>query len=161
MILQDMKIRCINLDRSTDRWKHVSSAFRDLIRITAVDGMQWSNGSFDEQGRPYWGDVPKDMDPSFRHFKMFPTTYGCNCSHLQAMEHFLATDEQWTIIIEDDTNQWETSRQSRCPTTATGTISLALHTTAAAFLCIQTGRYGQPGHWAPTRFLGVLPSSPF
>ena len=103
MILQDMKIRCINLDRSTDRWEYVSSVFYDLIRITAVDGMQWSDGAFDEEGRPRWGDVPEDVDPSSRHFKMFPTTYGCNCSHLRAMEHFLATDEQWTIIIEDDT----------------------------------------------------------
>lgn len=103
MILQDMKIRCINLDRSTDRWEHVSSAFHDLIRIPAVDGMQWSDGTFDEEGRPCWGDIPEDMDMSSRHFKMFPTTYGCNCSHLRAMEHFLATDEQWTIIIEDDT----------------------------------------------------------
>jgi len=103
MILQNLKIRCINLDRSKDRREHVSSAFCDLIRIPAVDGMQWSNDSFDEHGRPSWGDVPEDIDPSFRHFKMFPTTYGCNCSHLRAMEHFLATDEQWTIIIEDDT----------------------------------------------------------
>lgn len=103
MILGDMKIRCINLDRSSGRWAHVSSVFRDLIRIPAVDGMQWSDGTFDEDGRPRWGDVPGDVDSSSRYFNMFPTTYGCNCSHLKAMRHFLSTEEQWTIIIEDDT----------------------------------------------------------
>lgn len=103
MQLRNLKIRCINLDRSSDRWEHISLVFRDLIRIPAVDGMQWSDGTFDKDGRPRWGSIPGNVDFSFRHFHMFPATYGCNCSHLKAMEDFLSTDEPWTIIIEDDT----------------------------------------------------------
>jgi hypothetical protein len=105
MILNNLKIRYINLDRSIDRLEHVVSAFRglDLIRIPAVDGMQCADGSYDEVGRPNWGSLPDDVDPSFEHFQMFATTYGCNLSHHRAMEDFLATEELWTIIVEDDT----------------------------------------------------------
>lgn len=103
MILQNLKIRCINLDWSKDRWDHVSSVFHGLIRIPAVNGMQWSDGTYDKDGKPNWEDVPDDVDLLFKHFKMFPTTYACNISHIKAMRSFLDSDEDWTIIIEDDT----------------------------------------------------------
>jgi hypothetical protein len=102
MNLFDLPIRCINLDRSQERWKHMSSVFPKLIRIPAVDGMKWSDGTYDCEKRPNWGKLPKDVDPCFRYFRMFPTTYGCNLSHIRAMEDFLASDDSWTIIVEDD-----------------------------------------------------------
>jgi hypothetical protein len=104
MILHDLKIRCINLDISTERWASVSEAFSaELIRISAIDGMQWSDGTYDKDGRPNWKIRPADAPVEFdRYFRMFPTTYACNLSHLKAMRDFLSTDEQWTIIIEDD-----------------------------------------------------------
>lgn len=104
MILRDLKIRCINLDRSLDRWRHVSSVYNRLIRISAVDGMKFSDGNVDSDGCPTWGKIPSDISigqPQF--FKMFPTTYGCNLSHLKAITDFLSSDEEWTIIVEDDT----------------------------------------------------------
>jgi hypothetical protein len=105
MILKNLKIRCINLDRSTDRWNDVSRAFdNELIRIPAIDGMRWSDGTYDDQGRPKWGNIPSNvLTEHFRYFQMFPTAYGCNRSHLRAISDFLTSGDEWGIIIEDDT----------------------------------------------------------
>jgi hypothetical protein len=104
MILCNLAIRCINLDRSKDRLEHVVSAFLglDMIRIPAVDGLQWADGTYDKNGKPNWKTLPDDIDSSFEYFRMFATTYGCNLSHIKAMRDFLDSDEGWGIIIEDD-----------------------------------------------------------
>ncbi|MEJ2023420.1 MAG: hypothetical protein P8Y00_00080 [Deltaproteobacteria bacterium] len=81
----------------------------DVIRVPAVDGLAWSDGTYDAEGKPRWGRIPEDVDPTFRYFEMFPTTYACNLSHRQAVIKFLGvTDEwgipdEWGIIVEDDT----------------------------------------------------------
>jgi hypothetical protein len=64
--------------------------------------MQFSDGTYDSCGRPAWQDVPNDVDATNKYFKMFPTTYGCNLSHVKAWRDFLSSDELWTIVIEDD-----------------------------------------------------------
>jgi hypothetical protein len=104
MRIRNQKIWCINLDRSRDRWDHIFKTFGpDVIRVPAVDGMAWSDGTYDLQGRPHWGKIPNDVDPMFRYFNMFPTTYACNLSHIEALHRFLGTSDPWGIIIEDDT----------------------------------------------------------
>ena len=104
MILRNLQIRCINLEGSLDRWKHVKNTFGDVKRIPAVDGLQWASGDFDQVGRPLWGANPGNAHFGVTAgFVLFPTTYGCNLSHLKAMRDFLASGEEWTIIIEDDT----------------------------------------------------------
>jgi hypothetical protein len=104
MILRNLKIWCINLDRSQDRWDHVVGAFGpDVIRVPAVDGLVLSDCTYDDEGRPNWRLIPKNVDPTFKYFKMFPTTYACNLSHREAMFRFLGTDNDWCVIIEDDT----------------------------------------------------------
>ena len=104
MIIRDSKIWCINLNRSTDRWAHVQKTFGpDVIRVQAIDGMALSDGTYDADGKPNWGEIPGDVDPTFRYFEMFPTTYACNLSHRQALISFLGTADDWGVIIEDDT----------------------------------------------------------
>ena len=94
---------CINLYRSKDRWAHVQKTFgQSVIRVPAVDGMTLSDGTYDAEGKPNWGRIPEDVDPTFHYFGMFPTTYACNLSHQQALISFLRTTDDWGVIIEDD-----------------------------------------------------------
>ena len=112
MILRDLKIRCINLARSPGRWASIEHLFSgyDVQRVDAIDGLDFSNGTFDELSRPCWDDeklseliVAGELTEGFtRYHKHYPTEYAACRSHKKALEAFLKTDEDWTIIIEDD-----------------------------------------------------------
>jgi len=104
MIIRNPKIWCINLGRSTERWAHVQKTFGpNIIRVPAVDGLVLSDRTYDAEGRPNWRSIPKNVDPTFRYFRMFSTTYACNLSHREAMFRFLGTGDDWGVIVEDDT----------------------------------------------------------
>jgi hypothetical protein len=102
MKIENAKVRCLNLERSHKRWIDIVTLFGDkVIRIDAVDGMQFASGEWDRMGKPCWAELP--IDVTTRYFEMYPTTYGCNLSHIKSWEHFLNSDEEWGIFVEDDT----------------------------------------------------------
>lgn len=101
MIILNPKVRCINLSSDKERWDSIVSSFgSSIIRIPAIDGMFFSSGEFDRYTCPKWKE-PTPMI-SMEYSFLFPTTYGCNLSQVKAWKDFLKTDEEWTIIIEDD-----------------------------------------------------------
>lgn len=94
-----MKIKCyiINLDRARDRWDATSQKFQelgfDVERIPAIDGRELSP--------PY-----PDYSP-WRYFlrrgrPVSPQIVACFLSHIKALEIFLATDDEYAMICEDD-----------------------------------------------------------
>lgn len=88
----------INLDRSVDRWRHVSDQAKELgIDIERVPGVDGSKISVEEglhhnhekfvrgNGRP-----------------MLPQEYGCYLAHLSALRTFLRSNAKCAVIMEDD-----------------------------------------------------------
>ncbi|WP_166443088.1 glycosyltransferase family 25 protein [Phragmitibacter flavus] len=87
----------INMDSATDRWMAVQKAFEGthlkLHRVSGVDGyaLKLPIPEYDEalynrrHGRP-----------------TSPGHVGCYLSHVRAMKAFLATDEPYALIVEDD-----------------------------------------------------------
>jgi len=112
MILKDLKIRCINLERSPERWAAIQEAFAgyDIDRVEAVDGLDVSDGTFDDMGRPCWNEAELGLlvkhgrisEGFMRYHHHYPTEYAAGVSHLKALDDFLCSDEAWTIVIEDD-----------------------------------------------------------
>lgn len=92
MLLQNIKIFCINLDRSQDRWERVTQNFNQLgqevERFPAFDGKLMTEN-----------DVP----PSWIEFNYYGTGWsGCSLSHYRLWEHILTTDLPYACILEDD-----------------------------------------------------------
>lgn len=91
-------ILAINLDRSTDRWevlaKRATALGLPLTRVSAVDGKLTP-----EKKREAIDDA------AFRRNTgrlMLAGEYGCYRSHIEALNAFLATDDDTALIIEDD-----------------------------------------------------------
>ena len=101
MIISNAPIRCINMNKSTDRMFHVLLTFNEVKCINAIDGMQFSNNTFDEYKRPNWDNRKYPIDS--KYFYIFPTTYACNLSHMKAWIDFIDSKDEWSIIVEDDT----------------------------------------------------------
>lgn len=101
MLIDIPTIRCINLSKSVDRMQHISKVFDSVKRIEAINGMIYSDGTFNSKGVPNWSFLPNNVNCSY--FKMFPTTFGCNLSHIKSWIDFLDSNEEWSIVIEDDT----------------------------------------------------------
>jgi GR25 family glycosyltransferase involved in LPS biosynthesis len=104
-----LKVYYINLDRSTDRRDAMESSFKneDLIRISGVDGLEWAiDGQVDSNGFCVWdNDYRKDFIKSgllSQDSLLPPTHVACNISHRNAIEAFLKTKDDWSIILEDD-----------------------------------------------------------
>lgn len=109
-----MKAYYINLDRSEDRRKMMESFFgsQELIRISAIDGMEWAvENKFDDRGFPVWNLEHRDELVKdgilFENSILPPTHVACNLSHRKAIEEFLKTDEEWSVIMEDDVEPYK------------------------------------------------------
>ncbi|WP_439273389.1 glycosyltransferase family 25 protein [Pseudochrobactrum sp. HB0163] len=96
--LQNFPVYVLNLDRSEDRWKTLSSHARELgialQRVPAVDGklLQASERQFFDE-------------PRFRrdHGKtVLPAEIGCYKSHLRALELIASGKAAAGVILEDD-----------------------------------------------------------
>ena len=101
----------INLDRSADRRKHIEEIFQTLglsvNRVPAVDGRKLS------------AETLKNLRPDLkeRHFwlkEMTPGEIGAYLSHLKTWRLFLETDEEWALIMEDDSLFRENAREFIC-----------------------------------------------
>jgi glycosyl transferase family 25 len=87
----------INLDSARDRWSYVAKFFGatnfTLTRVPGVDGYALDF------------PIPEYSERRYRWFHGRPTSpghVGCYLSHVRAMEAFLATDEPYALIGEDD-----------------------------------------------------------
>lgn len=88
----------INLDDATDRLSEATNSLKQagipFRRIEAVDG----------RGRPST-DFPEYVERNSIRFYGRPMTsgeIGCYLSHLKSVAAFLATDEQFCLVLEDD-----------------------------------------------------------
>ncbi|OHV81585.1 glycosyltransferase family 25 protein [Rhizobium sp. LCM 4573] len=85
-----MQILVINLDRSTDRWRHMQDQFAKLglacERIPAIDGRQS-------------GAIPLQSG-QWRFLK--PTEIACFLSHGKCWEYFLEGNSEYAAVFEDD-----------------------------------------------------------
>lgn len=87
----------INLDRVPERWEHMSTTFAKVdipvVRVSAIDGkqLQLPCASFDDKKfRNFHG----------RNINIFEVA--CYLSHLKAIELFLESDDEISMICEDD-----------------------------------------------------------
>jgi glycosyl transferase, family 25 len=92
-----MRAFIINLDAATDRWKFIENSFAHskLIRcrVPAIEAgtLTFPNECYAErQYRCFHGRMTN------------PCELACYLSHLKAMEAFLATDDPYGLIAEDD-----------------------------------------------------------
>lgn len=99
----------INLDRSEDRREKMEISFENesLIRISAIDGMEWAiENEFDNRGFPVWDMLSREKFINdgilFDSSILPPTHVACNLSHRKAIQEFLNTEDEWAIIMEDD-----------------------------------------------------------
>ena len=89
----------INMDKSKDRWKFVSSQVEQLNipfeRVSAVNGKAITKKD--------WKEIVDEK--SFKDFfKMLPEpgTIGCSLSHEKVWRQFLASDNEFAVVFEDD-----------------------------------------------------------
>lgn len=92
-----MKCYIINLDRAPDRWNATAQKFEDLgfdvVRIAAIDGKTLS---------PPYPDFSPFLYFCCRGRPISAAKIACFKSHLKALETFLATDDEFAMICEDD-----------------------------------------------------------
>jgi glycosyl transferase, family 25 len=92
-----MRAYIINLERAKDRWSAVESAFAptalELQRIEAVDGATLSLPCAEFAERRFRWCHGRSTNPR---------EIGCYLSHIAALRAFLATDEEYALIGEDD-----------------------------------------------------------
>lgn len=88
----------INLDGSTDRLKSASEQLHaeavDFIRVSAVDGRGKNISEFKEYDQ---NAAIAYMGRSLRGGEL-----GCYYSHLKCIDLFLASDDNYAVVIEDD-----------------------------------------------------------
>ncbi|MHA3772948.1 glycosyltransferase family 25 protein [Verrucomicrobiota bacterium sgz303538] len=92
-----MRAYIINLDSAEDRWASVERILAGqqftLCRVSAVDGHALQL------------PIAEYSETLHRWFHGRPTSFGqvgCYLSHIRAMKAFLATDEEYALIGEDD-----------------------------------------------------------
>jgi glycosyl transferase family 25 len=87
----------INLDRATDRWSFIQTGFAmtdiNPHRIPAIDG-----DILDSRDKDYSASLYR----WFHGREINLLEVGCYLSHVKAMRAFLATDEPFAMICEDD-----------------------------------------------------------
>lgn len=87
----------ISLDRSVKRWADIEKGFQGLpirlIRVPAVDGKTLTLP--DRRFDPFWFRIKDGKKPS--NYQI-----ACALSHLQAMQTFLDSDQEYALICEDD-----------------------------------------------------------
>ena len=107
----------INLNRSRERYSAMEEAFAPncLTRIAAVEGLDFSDGTFDEHSRPCWNSDAFDALVRSGHIhrkqisgrEMYPTEFGCALSHIRCWQEFLNTGQSHALFMEDDVEPTE------------------------------------------------------
>ena len=97
MIIGDIPIYYINLDRSTGRKKTIESFFKNnnitnYKRVEAIDGNNLSKEILSNK-------YNLDKNPKLNLYD-----YACALSHLKAIEQVLIDNHDYALIIEDDCN---------------------------------------------------------
>ncbi len=91
-----MKIYVVNLERSHQRWKDASRQLDttgiSYERVPAIDGstIDYLKFADNKRCRSYMG---RDLNPG---------EVGCFLSHILALKTFLASSEEFALILEDD-----------------------------------------------------------
>lgn len=106
-----MLIRYINLDRSYNRRKDIEKFYSkyDLKRINAIDGLAFSDKSFNKDFSYNWDQKIRQDFLKFEvlkengYYNLSPTELACGLSHRLAVIDFLKSNEEYGLIIEDDT----------------------------------------------------------
>lgn len=87
----------INLDRTPERWEHMSKTFRQVeipaVRIPAIDGRELVLPRSDFNGKKF-------QRCHGRNINIFEIA--CYLSHLKALQLFLESSDQFAMICEDD-----------------------------------------------------------
>ena len=109
---EKLKIYCINLDRSQDRWNYMLSQLNfesvELRRFSAVDGKRLNLSDVDPRiyamhYTNYYGMEFKQLEkrniPVY-HRNASRSEIGCSLSHYKVWKDTLT--EPYTIIVEDD-----------------------------------------------------------
>lgn len=103
-----MKIYTITLKASIDRWQAMQSSFKKdkLIKINAVNGYDFADGTFNKLSQPNWDKEKRQelIEDKTLHPQslLSPAEVGCNLSHKKAIKKFLGTKAKQAIILEDD-----------------------------------------------------------
>lgn len=88
----------INLDRSIDRWQHVSNRAAQLgIELERVAGVDATQIEMPERLSDYRGPFVRGNGRP-----MLPQEYGCYLAHLRALSTFLASEAELAVVMEDD-----------------------------------------------------------
>ena len=100
MLPQDCICYVINLDRSPDRLQVMSERLATagiaFERVPAVDGMALTEATFQEQTQEN------------RYYKPLRRgEVGCQLSHLETMQRFIASGRKYALILEDDVSVFE------------------------------------------------------
>lgn len=86
-----IKVFCINLDRSVERWSNMHDQFKrigmDVERIKGVDGAS---------------NVPDWLEDQFKGAPLSSGEIGCYASHLVAAREIVTRGLDCSIILEDD-----------------------------------------------------------
>jgi glycosyl transferase family 25 len=102
----------INLNRSPERWAKMTNLFpqENLIRIEAVDGYQWGNGTCDDKGMPLFEE--RKLEGLYKKgilgrealdvWPLIPAEVGCTLSHMKVWEWIMEKEVPWTVVLEDD-----------------------------------------------------------
>jgi len=103
----------INTAAAEDRRKSMQSSFirEPLVRVRAIDGMEWATDEDDADGRPVWKeDVFSTLESLgvfphrvLNHYPWIPGEAACSLSHIGVWRRFLSTESEWAIVLEDDT----------------------------------------------------------
>ena len=102
----------INLNRSKERLDKMEKLFsqENLMRIEAIDGIQWSSGSCDKEGKPLFNKNKLSSlykqgilgRKALDRWPIIPAEVGCSLSHLKVWEYIIEKEIPWTIVLEDD-----------------------------------------------------------
>jgi glycosyl transferase family 25 len=92
MLIKQLPIFCINLDRSKERWKSVIKNFDDLgqpvVRVSACDGKELTKDDVPK----LWGDL-----------NFFGSGIaGCALSHYKLWQFIIKNNIDYSCILEDD-----------------------------------------------------------
>lgn len=102
----------INLDRSPERMERIKLLFpnENLIRVPAIDGNQWWDGTYDNMGRPRFtveaikrlklrGIIGRD---ALDIYPWIPAEVACALSHIKVWQYIIDNNIQQAIVLEDD-----------------------------------------------------------
>lgn len=97
MLINNLPIICINLDKSPERWERVKSNCSEfnqsITRFPACDGKLTPDADFP----PLWEKVNRDSNSGFKS-----GIAGCALSHYRAWQLMVENNIEYLCILEDD-----------------------------------------------------------